>query len=123
MKWTQVDKEMPKIGQNVLITTKNNYGGKEMLLAAHFGKFELEADDGTLDDDLDYDERLDLYFSAQGWYECCSSRPEYQYTHITDEVTHWAKLPAYPTPALTALLCTDHGGYGFKIDCIKCKKK
>lgn len=44
----------------------------------------------------EYDEDSDEYYLPAGYYEKTVNWREYEYSEITDEVTHWRTLPGLP---------------------------
>ena len=90
--WIPVTERLPKGGEPVLIWT-----GKQVLRAAHAGKFELSKENwGWWNDDegADYNEADDTTYWPEGWYEW--NRYEKIHWQVGAEVTHWMPLPEGP---------------------------
>jgi len=97
MNWIEITKKRPENGKNVLVFYKTGTGRNIILMAAYYGKHELESHDDSFGDDVDYNEENDEYYAPEGWYEYAENHEEYGLIYMTGmEITHWMDKPLPP---------------------------
>jgi len=95
-KWMDIDKVRPENGRDVLVSYKADGGRNVVLIAAYFGRYELECNNDSFGDDVDYCSRTDEYFAPEGWYEYSEHHEDYPYVYFANDVTHWMHKPEKP---------------------------
>ena len=92
--WIRVEDEMPGNGPVLAVVSRLHDSKRSAIIrAAYVEKFTIEAN-GDFEGDTDYDEKNDIYYWPEGWYEW----NEYEEIHwcVSDPVTHWQYLPEPP---------------------------
>ena len=96
--WIPVAERLPDTELRVL-AAYNDGRMTTTIRALHIPRFAVQCDYNP-DMELDYNPDTDLTYYPGGWYEACEEG-EYSFIGpLTGTVTHWAKLPALPEPAL-----------------------
>ncbi|RLA17869.1 MAG: hypothetical protein DRQ62_14480 [Gammaproteobacteria bacterium] len=97
MTWINIKEKTPENGKNILVFYKTETGRNIMLIAAYFGKHELESNNDAFGDDLEYCEEKDEYYAPEGWYEYSEHNDEYSYIYFSGiAITHWMNKPEPP---------------------------
>jgi hypothetical protein len=93
--WTAVADEMPTPGVTVLAYYTNCVGSGRRIRAVWVpAKFE-EADPEQ--DNVEYDEEKDCYFTPEGWYEQIDNWDDYTACAVHEgKISHWMPLPPPP---------------------------
>lgn len=87
--WISVKDHLPPSGKHVLVETD-----KYECVAFYAERFSVSVGYYTDDEiDCEYNEDLDEYFLAEGWYEVVHNWEEYSSITIEDEVIGWTELP------------------------------
>lgn len=94
MRWISVDKQLPPSQKNVLAHYINDYGKYRIVRAFYVNAFEMEGDDGTNYEGMDWVESEIRAYVKQGWYEINDSGGVFY--SIGNVVTHWMRLPEPP---------------------------
>ena len=97
--WISVNDRMPASGEVCLLACKVTYcySGKTYRYVCD-GFYaerwkEEEANDGSGDQAIEYNEDDDEYYLCEGWYERIHNWDDYNSIVISDTVTHWMPLP------------------------------
>ena len=97
-KWISVNERMPDSSELCLLACKSTcYNGKTYRYVCD-GFYaerwkEEEANDGSGDQAIEYNEDDDEYYLCEGWYERIHNWDDYNSIVISDTVTHWMPLP------------------------------
>ena len=94
MEWIQVEDQMPKTQQMVLVAYTTHLGKQAVTIGWHTPAKTLES--GNFDSEIDdeYDEETDTYYMKEQWVD---ESVESEYHYPISGVTHWMPLPATPS--------------------------
>jgi hypothetical protein len=93
--WTAASERLPDPSKKVLAFYRNSLGNGRIVVADWVPANTVQ--DACEEDFAEYNEELDDYFWAEGWYEQIENWDEYGAFRITEgEVTHWMPLPEGP---------------------------
>lgn len=97
--WISVTDQLPPSGKSVLASYRNGSHGfddwNHVIRARYIGECMQESD--CDDDEAEYSEEHDSYFTTAGWYESINNWDEFSCVSVTDgDVTHWMPLPTAP---------------------------
>lgn len=81
-------------GVRILVSCLNRLDRGYVIVAEHVAKFTVEASWEENDDDCDYDEAGDTYYTKEGWRELAVNS-EYSFG-LEEPPTHWMPLPPPP---------------------------
>lgn len=90
--WTPIIDGTPHVMQPVLVTVQGDHR-RVVARAAWVPKHTVE-DTESEAEFCDYDEKTELYYWPEGWYEAPVEGETW--THLSDTVTHWMPLPPLP---------------------------
>lgn len=97
--WHDINTEPPAPGETVLFACETYPACSERPRSYIVMGVYAEAKAVICGDDMrnaEYDEDTDEYYLPAGYYEKTVNWNDYEYAAITDDVTHWRRLPGLP---------------------------
>lgn len=106
--------EPHKCSDELLVSVKTMWGNR-VLKAVYIADHNCTVEDmgwnmwDGVPDNWEYDEDLDDWWIAEGWYETADNFEEYEYAGIEGDVYAWAKLPKAYEPRVKEIGGNNNG--------------